>query len=81
MQKVGIIDYNSGNIKSIQNMLKYLNIEHFIASSPKELEKADKLIFPGQGHFSQATVALQQSGLISQIKLEIEKKKPFLGFF
>lgn len=79
MQKVGIIDYNSGNIKSIQNMLKYLNIEHFIASSPKELEKADKLIFPGQGHFSQATVALQQSGLISQIKLEIEKKKPFLG--
>lgn len=77
--KIGIIDYQSGNLKSIENMLKYLGQEYFIASSPEEIKSADKLIFPGQGHFEQATNALKRSGLIEGIKFSIAEGKPFLG--
>jgi len=77
--KIGIIDYKSGNLKSIENMLKYLGQEYFIASTPEQIQSADKLIFPGQGHFEQATNALKQSGLIEGIKFSIAHGKPFLG--
>lgn len=77
--KIGIIDYKSGNLKSIENMLKYLGQECFVASAPEQILSADKLIFPGQGHFEQATNALKQSGLIESIKLSIKEGKPFLG--
>lgn len=77
--KIGIIDYKSGNLKSIENMLKYLEQDYFIASSPAAIKSADKLIFPGQGHFEQATKVLEASGLVDEIKLSIEQGKPFLG--
>jgi len=77
--KIGIIDYGSGNLKSIQNMLSYLGQEFFVASTPDEIRRADKLIFPGQGHFEQATKALEASGLVAEIKNSIAQDKPFLG--
>jgi len=77
--KIGIIDYGSGNLKSIENMLKHLGQEYFIASLPCEIERADKLIFPGQGHFEQAMKALEKSGLTDVIKSFIAGGKPFLG--
>lgn len=77
--KIGIIDYSSGNLKSIENMLTFLEQDYFIASTPLDFARADKLIFPGQGHFEQATKALEKSGLIDEIKIAVEKGKPFLG--
>lgn len=77
--KIGIIDYKSGNLKSIQNMLTYLGQEHFIASTKEEISQADKLIFPGQGHFAQAKKALESSGLTDSIKKSIKEGTPFLG--
>lgn len=79
MKKIGIIEYGSGNLKSIQNMLSYLGAKHFILSKKEDFQKADKIIFPGQGHFAQATNALKNSGLIDSIKAEINSGKPFLG--
>lgn len=76
---VGIIDYGSGNLKSIENMLKHLECEYFIAKTPEDIERADKLIFPGQGHFEQATKALEKSGLIDAIKSAVSNGKHFLG--
>ena len=77
--KVGIIDYSSGNLKSIENMLLFLEQDYFIASEPKDLKNADKLIFPGQGHFAQAMKALENCGFSDEIKNEIAIGKPFLG--
>ncbi len=77
--KIGIIDYKSGNLKSIENMLKYLGQEYFIAAASDEILMADKLIFPGQGHFEQATNALKKSGLVDAIKFSIKDGKSFLG--
>lgn len=77
--KIGIIDYCSGNLKSIENMLLFLGQDYFIASEPKDIKRADKLIFPGQGHFAQAMKALESCGFVDGIKTEISSGKPFLG--
>ncbi len=77
--KVGIIDYCSGNLKSIENMLLFLEQDYFIATKPEDIKKADKLIFPGQGHFAQAMKALEVCGFVDGIKESVSEGKPFLG--
>ena len=44
---IGIIDYNAGNITSVERALKNLNIDFLMSKNPNELENCDKLIFPG----------------------------------
>ena len=46
---IGIVDYNAGNIKSVERALSFLNCEYVISKNPSELKNADKLIFPGVG--------------------------------
>lgn len=77
---IGIVDYGSGNIFSISNIYKTLNIKHFISSNFKELELASHLILPGVGAFDETMNILNQSGLKSFLDFEVlEKKKPILG--
>ena len=74
-----IIDYDAGNLKSIANMLTYVGTDFKISSNVSDIKNAKKLIFPGQGHFSQAVKNLEQKGLIDIIKNQISEGKPFLG--
>jgi glutamine amidotransferase len=53
MQKIVIDDYELGNLGSIYNMLKYINVPSEISSDRTTIEKADKLILPGAGAFDQ----------------------------
>jgi glutamine amidotransferase len=57
--KIVIIDYNSGNIKSLRNMLSYLGCDYILSSNKKEILSANKLLFPGQGQFAQAMENLE----------------------
>lgn len=77
--KVVIIDYNSGNVKSLGNMLEYLNCDYILSAKKEDILSASKLIFPGQGHFAQAMDNLDKSGLIDTIKTSIDKGVDFLG--
>ena len=77
--KVTIIDYNEGNIKSIVNMLGYLGEDCRIVHTGVDLKNASKIIFPGQGHFAQAMNNLQKQDLVQAIKDSISAKIPFLG--
>ncbi len=77
--KVTIIDYNAGNLKSIVNMLTYLGQECRIVKTGIELKGAQKVIFPGQGHFARAMENLRKQDLISAIKDTIQVGVPFLG--
>ena len=79
MDKIVIIDYNSGNIKSLGNMLTYLGCDYILSNKKQDILNAKKLIFPGQGHFAQAMDNLHQSGLIDTIKTSIDKGIDFLG--
>lgn len=73
---IAIIKYNAGNIKSVQNALNRLGYESIITDIPSELQKADKVIFPGVGEASSAMQYLREKGLDKTI---ISLKQPVLG--
>ncbi len=77
---ITIINYNAGNIKSIQNMLKRIGAKSCISGDAKEIEQAEKLILPGVGHFDYGMRNLQESGLIEVLNKKVKiDKTPLLG--
>lgn len=77
---ITIIDYNAGNIKSIQNMLRRIGVNANISSNSEEIEKAEKLILPGVGSFDYGMENLKSSGLINTLSQKvITEKTPILG--
>ena len=77
---ITIIDYNTGNLGSIKNMLKRLGIASQITNDKGAIENAEKLILPGVGHFDYGMHQLHNSGLIPLLnKKVLEDKTPILG--
>jgi len=75
-----IIDYNTGNLGSIKNMLKRLGIPSQITNDISVIEQAEKLILPGVGHFDYGMQQLHKSELIPLLnKKVLEDKTPILG--
>tara|TARA_Y100001958_G_C21243317_1_gene572054 strand:+ start:3409 stop:4026 length:618 start_codon:yes stop_codon:yes gene_type:complete len=75
-----IIDYGMGNLGSIMNMFKYLNIDAEISNDIKHIKKASKLVLPGVGSFDAAMEKINTSGISKALnELSIEKKIPTLG--
>ena len=60
-------------------MINYLGYDYIISNSKEEILSANKLLFPGQGHFEQAMNNLEKSGLIGTIKKAVDKGIDFLG--
>ncbi len=79
MSKTVIVDYDSGNLRSAANMLAFLNCPFEITSDKDKILKAQRIIFPGQGHFAQAMNNLDKKGLIPVIKECCNSNIPFLG--
>ncbi len=73
---VAIVKYCAGNIYSVQLALKRLGIEAILTDDAKELSRADKVIFPGQGEASNAMQYLIEHGLDDVIR---SLKQPVLG--
>ena len=76
---IGIIDYDAGNIKSVEKALHYLGEQTVVSRDPQVLLKADKVILPGVGSFGDAMNNLNKFGLVPVIREITEKKTPFLG--
>lgn len=76
---IGIVDYNAGNIKSVERALDALGIKNIRSSNPKELSVCQKLIFPGDGDASYAMNQLEKTGLGSFLKDWNSAQKPLLG--
>ena len=76
---IAIIDYDAGNIKSVEKALHYLGEETTVTRDPQTLLNADKVILPGVGSFGQAMENLHTYGLVPVIHEIVEKKTPFLG--
>jgi glutamine amidotransferase len=77
---IAIVDIGLGNVNAIANIYRRLNIQATIASTPQELEVADKIILPGVGAFDSAMKCLDESGLRSMLeKMVKEHNKPVLG--
>ncbi|TRX72334.1 imidazole glycerol phosphate synthase subunit HisH [Carboxylicivirga sp. M1479] len=75
-QKIVIIKYNAGNIRSVKNALLRLGYDAEITADPDVIRKADKVIFPGVGEASTTMAYLRKSGLD---KLITSLKQPVIG--
>lgn len=76
---IAIIDYDAGNIKSVEKALQYLGEETCVTRSPEEILAAEKVILPGVGAFGDAMQKLHQYGLVEVIKEVVNRRKPLLG--
>jgi imidazole glycerol-phosphate synthase subunit HisH len=77
---VTIIDYHTGNLGSIQNILKRIGVESIITSEKEKIASAEKLILPGVGSFDTGMENLLQLDIISLLnKKVLEEKTPVLG--
>lgn len=74
---ISIIDYGSGNLKSIRNGFQKIDADVLITQDKKELEKADALVLPGVGAFGTAMENLRKYE--DTIHKHIQEEKPFLG--
>ena len=79
--KIVIIDYGMGNIKSISSTLKFIGVSEVVLSNKYEdILRADKIILPGVGSFSQAMVNIKNKKIDYILKeAAIVLKKPILG--
>ena len=76
---IAIIDYDAGNLKSVEKALNYLGETTVITRNRDELLNADKVILPGVGSFGVAMDKLISYGLIQTIKEVADSGIPFLG--
>ena len=76
---IAIIDYDAGNIKSVEKALLLLGQEVKITRDKDEILHADKVILPGVGAFGDAMGKIRQYGLEEVIKEVVKKGTPFLG--
>ena len=76
---VAIIDYDAGNIKSVEKAVHYLGKKAVVTSDPNEILSADRVILPGVGAFGDAMKRLHDLGLVDVIRRAVQQETPFLG--
>ena len=76
---IAIIDYDAGNMKSVEKALQYLGEETITTRNREEIVQADGVILPGVGSFKDAMEKLESYHLVEVIRECAERKLPFLG--
>ena len=76
---IAIIDYDAGNIKSVEKAIQFLGEDVIVTRNPAEILNASGVILPGVGSFGDAMEKLHKYNLIPVIHEVVERKIPFLG--
>lgn len=76
---IAIVNYQAGNLASVQRALSYLGYESKITSNPSEILKAKRVIFPGVGAAGTAMEDLKKTGMGEALKEIYLRKIPLLG--
>ena len=76
---IAVVDYGMGNLKSVANAACAVGARVTVTSDPSCVAKADKIIFPGVGHFGRAVKELRQRKLFGVLADTIREGTPFLG--
>ena len=79
MPSIAIIDYQMGNLRSVQKGFEKVGHAAAITAEPAELARAGKLVLPGVGAFGDAIAELRRRDLVQPIREAIAAGKPFLG--
>ena len=76
---IAIIDYQMGNLRSVQKALERVGHAAAITADPRTLAAADKLVLPGVGAFADAIAEIRRRQLVEPIRAAIAAGKPVLG--
>ncbi|MCH4193590.1 MAG: imidazole glycerol phosphate synthase subunit HisH [Butyrivibrio sp.] len=76
---VAIIDYDAGNIKSVEKAFQFLGRQVTVTRNPQEIYRADHVVLPGVGSFGDAMRKLDEYGLTEVIHEVTSQEIPFLG--
>ena len=76
---IAVVDYDAGNVKSVEKAIEKLGAKHILTSDPAEIAKADAVILPGVGNFGDCVSKLKERGLDASLKEYAASGKPFLG--
>ena len=76
---IAIIDYDAGNMKSVEKALQFLESDVMVTRDKNAILAADQVILPGVGAFGEAMEKLESYGLIDVIHQVVAKGTPFLG--
>jgi imidazole glycerol-phosphate synthase subunit HisH len=76
---IAIIDYDMGNLRSVQKAFERVGHTAKITSDPAVLAEARKVVLPGVGAFRDAIAALRERQLVEPIRAAVSAGKPFLG--
>ncbi len=77
--KTLVIDYGSGNIRSVAKALEAAGYRVSVSADPASAVAADLLVLPGQGHFAQVIGNFRASGFEEAVRRQIAAGRPFLG--
>ncbi len=77
--KVALIDYGAGNLRSVANALRGLDVEPVVAASPDLLSDATHLVLPGVGSFGDCMEQLARRDLLGAIRDWVKSGKPYFG--
>lgn len=79
MNMIGIVDYEAGNLRSVETAMKHLGADFFISRSPSDFKNAERMIFPGVGEAAASMKVLKETGLDEAVISFAESGKPLLG--
>jgi len=78
--KIVIVDYGMGNLRSVEKKMKRVGAEVIISNKPEAILNSQKIILPGVGHFANGVIKLKQLGFWEVLQHEVlNNKKPILG--
>ncbi len=79
MSRVAIIDYQMGNLRSVQKGFERVGVQAEIIADPRQIGPTDKIVLPGVGAFGDAIAELRRRDFVTLIRDAIAANQPFLG--
>lgn len=76
---IGLLNYGAGNVGSVLKAIEHLGHSAEVMDRPESLRAAEKIVFPGQGHFGTMMRALEERGLLEPLRELLAGGTPFLG--
>ena len=77
--KLVVIDYDSGNLRSVAKALEFVGVQPIVTADPAEIASADAVIFPGVGSAPAAMAALDARNLVQPLRDYVASGRPFMG--
>src|SRR5271156_165868 len=76
---IGIVDYEIGNLRSVQKAFQHVGGEAVFVRTPAEIARVDALVLPGVGNFGDCVGSLARSGMWDAVEAWAKSEKPFFG--